>query len=84
MFDPTTLPIAMADRPSIAALRLTSNSGADVPKETTVKPITNVDTLNFNAIPTAPFTRNSPPITSVARPIIKIRTEEIISFLPLN
>ena len=40
-----------------AATRLTTNSGVDVPKATTVRPITKLDTLKRFANPVAPSTR---------------------------
>src|SRR5690606_25472963 len=68
MLDPTTLPIAISGKPSIAAFKLTINSGADVPNDTMVIPITNGDNLNLEAIPTAPLTNNSPPTIKTANP----------------
>jgi len=68
MFEPITLPKAISGLTLSADLILTINSGADVPKEITVIPITNEEMLNFLAIPIEPLTKNSPPTIKVAKP----------------
>ena len=55
---------------NVPNFRLTNNSGAEVPKETMVIPITKVGILNFKAIPTAPLTSASPATISVIKPPI--------------
>ena len=72
IFDPITLPIliSLSSPPSRAAPILTSSSGADVPKETTVIPITNVEICAFRAKPTEPLTKKSPPKIKVIKPRI--------------
>jgi hypothetical protein len=45
ILEPITFPIAISGCPFIAASKLTTNSGADVPNETTTIPTTRVDTL---------------------------------------
>ena len=72
MFEPITFPILMSlsSPPSKAAPILTRSSGADVPKETTVIPITSVEICAFNAKPTEPFTKKSPPKINVTKPRI--------------
>ena len=40
MFEPTTLPTAIASLPCKAAITLTASSGTDVPAATTVRPMT--------------------------------------------
>lgn len=70
MLEPTTFPMAISGEPCKAAFKLTINSGAEVPKETMVIPITNGESLNFAAIPTAPLTNTSPPPIKTANPPI--------------
>ncbi len=57
MLDPITLPSAISELPCMAALRLTINSGAEVPKAITVIPITKGDIFNRSARLTPPFTK---------------------------
>ena len=63
MLEPTTLPIAIsAVAPGATvsdATKLTASSGNDVPKATSVKPITSGDTLNFLAIDADDETKGS-------------------------
>ena len=68
MLEPITFPKAISGDPSRAACKLTSNSGAEVAKETTVIPITSFDSLNLNDNATEDRTKNSPPITSKSKP----------------
>ena len=51
------LPTMISEYPSTDPITLTTNSGADVPKATMVKPIARSDTLNFLAKEEAPSTR---------------------------
>jgi len=48
IFEPITLPKLISENPSKAACKLTSNSGNEVAKETTVNPITILEILNLN------------------------------------
>ena len=57
MLLPITFPIAMPGALSRLAIMLTDNSGADVPIETTVRPIIRSETLSLLAIEEAPLTR---------------------------
>ena len=68
MLDPTTLFIAMAGEPESAAFKLTKSSGADVAKDTTVNPITNLEISSFMDNPTEALTKYSPPITRAINP----------------
>ena len=61
ILDPIILPYIIFVFPDIAAFKLTNNSGADVAKDKTVKPITKVEIPILNANDVAPFTRSSPP-----------------------
>ena len=61
IFDPITLPIAISGWPVKAEYTLTISSGADVAKDTTVKPITTIETLILIARATEPLTKKSPP-----------------------
>ncbi len=60
IFEPTTLPIAISGCPFMAASKLTTSSGAEVPKETNTTPITSFETLKCTARETLPFTKKSP------------------------
>lgn len=68
ILEPMMFPREISENPLRAACKLTSNSGAEVAKETTVNPITILDMLNLKDKATAALTRNSPPTTSKARP----------------
>ncbi len=68
MFDPTTLPSASPGAPSRMAWTLTSNSGADVPKATTVRLTTSAGMPSRRARFTAPFTSASPAKIRMTRP----------------
>jgi len=57
IFDPITFEIAISAEPLRAELILINNSGADVAKETTVKPITTFDNFNLTESSTADFKR---------------------------
>ena len=78
ILEPTTLFIAMAGEPESAAFKLTKSSGADVAKETTVKPITNLEISSFTDNPTDALTKYSPPITRAINP--KITQTILINF----
>lgn len=69
IFEPITFPEAMSGFPPRAAFILTKSSGAEVAKETTVKPITILDNFNLKESPTEDFTKNSPPITRSTKPM---------------
>jgi len=69
MLLPTMLPIAMAVFPLMLAIILTKNSGADVPKATTVNPIARSETFNLRAIDVAPSTRKSAPLIIKINPM---------------
>ena len=70
----------MSEYPFIAAIIFTTNSGADVPNATMVKPITKSDTWYFLANADAPLISQfapkikdtNPPITNKAGIIIKL------------
>jgi hypothetical protein len=57
MFEPTTLPTAIAGAPSSAACRETSSSGIDVPNPTTVRPMRSGGMPSLLANEIAPRTR---------------------------
>jgi hypothetical protein len=58
---PTTLPTAIMLLPFIDEIRLTTSSGAEVPKATTVRPITIGVTPRLRARLEEPFTSHSAP-----------------------
>ena len=56
---------------SMLAKTFITNSGRDVPRATTVRPITNCDIPDFLPIEAAPSTRNLAPNNRAAKPAIK-------------
>ena len=71
MLLPTILPTVISLAPWSAAVRHTTNSGEEVPKATTVRPIiTGLMPRSF-ANRDAPLTSNSPPAIRPVIPIIK-------------
>lgn len=77
---PTTLPNVMPDKSDMAALIEMSNSGAEVPKATIVRPIMRCGMFIRTANDTAPRTRISPPKTSSESPATK-KTYDIFADL---
>ncbi len=69
MLLPTILPMAIAAFPWRLALRLTNNSGVEVPKATTVSPITRSETCNRRARDEAPSTSQPAPAKRSINPI---------------
>ena len=70
MLLPKTLPIAMAELvPLAAATVLTTSSGAEVPKATTVSPMTSDEMLNLCAIDEAPSVSQSAPLMTISSPM---------------
>jgi hypothetical protein len=69
MLEPITFPMAIPVLPFKAAFKLTKSSGAEVPKETTVIPIRNGETLSFAARAAELLTRKSPPTSRKTIPI---------------
>lgn len=68
VFDPTTFPTARSPRSALEASTLTSSSGIEVPKATTVRPTTIALTPSSRASREAPRTRPSAPPYSSSRP----------------
>jgi len=68
MLLPTTFPTAMAEDPDSAACKLVTNSGVEVPKPTSVSPMTIGEMPNDLAAETAPRTSSSPPMIKPRRP----------------
>ena len=72
ILEPTILPMEIPAEPFKADFMLTTNSGADVPNATIVKPMMIVGMCNLLAIATAPFTiYSAPPINKIKPAIIK-------------
>jgi hypothetical protein len=69
MLLPTTLPTAIMLFPWMEEMRLTTSSGAEVPKATTVKPMTIGVTPMLRARLEDPFTSHSAPKYSSTNPI---------------
>ena len=63
IFEPTTFPIATSELPLSAPIKLTTNSGIEVPIPTITAPTTKSDTPYFLATDTEPVTRKSAPNT---------------------
>ena len=70
---PRTFPTAISALPLTAAEILIAASGELVPIATIVRPITSLDIPARSAIPAAPSTNQSAPLTSRANPAIKMR-----------
>ena len=68
---PRILVRAISEEPSDAATMLTTNSGADVPNATIVRPITKSEMLRRLAKPDAPLMSQSAEIVNRAKPTIK-------------
>ncbi len=64
------LPKIISEYPLYEANEFTTNSGADVPKETIVSPIIKSDTLYFLARADAPSTNQFAPNISATNPAI--------------
>ncbi len=69
MLDPSALPIAKSPAPFSEALIDTITSGADVPNDTMVRPITNYATPKDFAIAALPATKRSALQTKPPKPI---------------
>ena len=72
ILEPTTLPIATSAFPSNAPMKLTTNSGIEVPIPTMAAPITKSDTLYLRAIAAAPATNISAPKPIPTKEIIRM------------
>ena len=70
---PSTLPMAISVLPLALATILTNSSGVEVPKATTVRPMTRSEMLNLLAIEEAPSTRKSAPLINRTNPSKKRR-----------
>ena len=70
ILDPMALPIAKIALPSNAAINATTISGADVPSETTVSPMTIFETPRFVAVAAAPDKKRSALQINTAKPTI--------------
>ena len=75
---PNILPMAKSDAPCRAANTLTTNSAAEVPKATTVSPMTIGEIFNFLAREAEPLIKNSPPTNSTSSPAIRKMIGKII------
>ncbi len=69
---PRMLPRDIPPEPFTAATRLTSNSGAEVAKETIVRPTITGLTANMTAVDAAPSTSRDDPTKSRINPSISI------------
>ena len=71
---PTMLPSTMSEYPFIEPIIFTTNSGAEVPNETTVKPIAKSEILYFLAKAEAPSTSQFAPKIKQTNPRITNKT----------
>lgn len=78
IFEPTIFPRAISLLPFILARTLTVSSGMEVPKATTVRPMTRLEIPNFFALDAEPETRKSAPFISIAKPIIMRKRASIM------
>ena len=81
MLLPTILPIVIPALLLSAAVMLTAASGILVPIATIVSPITSCGIPSFFAIPAAPSTNQSAPLTRNKNPTNKINTCKTIRYL---
>ena len=70
MLLPSMLVSAISEEPSVAATILTTNSGAEVPKATIVRPITKSEIFSRFASPDAPLMSQSAESVNSTKPII--------------
>ena len=68
VLEPTTLPSTRPSAPSRAEVRLTTNSGAEVPKATTVRPTISGGIFSLLAIATELLTIKSAPAINRTKP----------------
>ena len=68
IFEPIALPTAKPPAPSNAAIVETNISGADVPNDTMVRPITNGEIPIKRAVAAAPSTKRSALQTRMTKP----------------
>ena len=80
MLLPMTFPMTRPGLPFAPAKRLMTSSGREVPKETTVSPITNSEMLSCRAIEDAPRTSQSAPFTRRARPATRMKYLSTLTF----
>ena len=71
MLLPKMLPMAISELPLKLERTLMINSGAEVPKEITVSPITRSETFSLFAIDEAPETIRSAPLIKKTNPTTK-------------
>ncbi len=82
ILDPSALPIDRPGFPDQAAMPETSNSGADVPKPTTVKPMIIGETPRLRDIAAAPMTKRSAPQMRTIRPAMTARIDSVKTAIP--
>ncbi len=75
MFEPMALPTASSGLPSTAAVRATSISGAEVPTETTVRPMSIFGTRKCPAVLAAPERNRSALQRSAMNPMMSAAIE---------
>jgi hypothetical protein len=81
-------PKAASVFPFTDEITLTTSSGAEVPKETTVRPMARLDIPNFFAADEAPPTKKSAPLIKITKPITsrsaaisirEVRVEQVLN-----
>ncbi len=68
--------MAISELPFKLAVMFTDNSGRDVPKATTVNPITRSEIWSFLAKDEPPSTRKSAPLITRMKPTINSKTDK--------
>jgi hypothetical protein len=81
IFDPTTLPKAIAVLPDKALVTETTSSGVDVPNATTVNPITIGLIFSFRATADAPSTSKSAAFINIPSPAANNNTFKSMALL---
>ncbi len=83
MLLPKIFVMAISELPVTLAVILTDNSGNDVPKAITVKPMARSEICSLFAKEEPPSTRKSAPLITRRKPIINSKTDKIFSsYLP--
>ena len=86
MFEPIIFPNTTSLAPLAPDIKLTTNSGAEVPMATTVSPMAMSEALNLFARDDAPFTRKSAPLIKRIKPtaiktiLITVSNNESINY----
>ena len=78
MLLPNTFPSPILECPTTTAVAVTRSSGNEVPRDTTVRPITRGEIRRVLAREAAPATKRSAPMASEAKPITSVAMKSAI------